>query len=377
MRGGQAVFVGVEVEEMLGEQRNVFAAGAQRRQVDGDDVEAVEKIFAEAAIAHGLAQIDVGGGEDAHIHLNLLNAAEVHEAAVLQHAQNLGLRVHAHGGDLVEEERAAVGDFEEALLGRDGRSERALDVAEERGLEQLRRHGAGVDGHKGLVAARRVGVNGLGDELLAGAAFALNQNRGAAGRDLRHQVEDAQHDLALAHDVGEVVALLERALELQILFFGAVAGDGRANVGQQLFVVPRLLNKVFRAGADGLDHVVHRAVGGDHDDRQFGLALFDLRQQFQAALAGQGKVEKHQVKVLQFQNAQALFALVGHSYRISLEREQHFKRLADAGLVVNDKNARGELLPVKGAGCGRRGLADSKAVRPQACTEFLNSGNSR
>ncbi len=101
---------------MLGEQRNVFAAGAQRRQVDGDDVEAVEEILAEAAVAHRLAQIDVGGGEDAHVHLDLLNAAEMHEALVLQHAQDLGLRVHAHGGDFVEEERAAVGDFEEAFL---------------------------------------------------------------------------------------------------------------------------------------------------------------------------------------------------------------------------------------------------------------------
>ena len=47
-----------------------------------------------------------------------------------------------------------------------------------------------------------------------------------------------------------------------------MASDGGANVGEQLFVVPRLLDKVFRAGADGFDHVVYRAVGGDHDDRQ-------------------------------------------------------------------------------------------------------------
>ncbi len=139
MRGEQAVFVGVEVEEVLGEQGNVFAAGAQRRQVHGDDVEAVEEVFAEAAFADCLAQVDVGGGDDAHVHLNLLHAAQVHEAAVLQHAQNLGLGVHAHGGDFVQEERAAVGHFKEAFLGGDGRGECALDVAEERGFKQLAR----------------------------------------------------------------------------------------------------------------------------------------------------------------------------------------------------------------------------------------------
>ena len=298
LRGGEAVLVGVEVEEVLGEQGNIFAAGAQRGQVDGDDVEAIEEVFAEAALADFLAQIDVGGGEDADVDLNLLDAAEVHEAAVLEDAQNLGLGVHAHGGDLVEEERAAVGHFKEAFLGGDGRGEGALDVAEERGLEQLRRHGAGVDGDEGLVAAGRVGVDGLGDELLAGAAFALDENGGAAGRDLGNEIEDLEHDLAFADDVGEVVALLEGALELEIFFFGPVAGDGGADVGQQLFVVPGLLDEVFSAGADGFDDVVHGAVGGDHDDRQLGLALLDLRQQLEAALAGQGEVEQDQIEVV-------------------------------------------------------------------------------
>ena len=101
---------------MLGEQGNIFAAGAQRRQIDGDDVEAVEEVLAEAALADLLAQVDVGGGEDAHVDLNLLNAAEMHEALVLENAQDFGLGVHAHGGDFVEEERAAVGDLEEAFL---------------------------------------------------------------------------------------------------------------------------------------------------------------------------------------------------------------------------------------------------------------------
>ena len=148
-----------------------------------------------------------------------------------------------------------------------------------------------------------------------------------------------QHDLALAHDVGEVVALLEGALELEVLFFGLVAGDGGADVGEQLFVVPGLLNKVLRAGADGFDDIVHGAVGGDHDDRQFGLALLDLRQQLEAALAGQRQVEQHQIEVFLLEHAQSLFAVDGHADRVALEREQHFERLADAGLVVDDQNA--------------------------------------
>ncbi len=51
---------------------------------------------------------------------------------VLQHAQDLGLRLQAHGADFVEEERAAIGNFEQAFLAGDGAGERAFDVAEER-----------------------------------------------------------------------------------------------------------------------------------------------------------------------------------------------------------------------------------------------------
>ncbi len=122
---------------MGGEQRDVFAARAQGRQFKGDDVEAVEEIFAEAAFADGNLEVDVGGGDDADVDLDLLHAAEVHEAAVLEDALDLGLHVHAHGADLIEEESAAVGYFKESLLRRDGRGEGAFDVAEEGGFKQL------------------------------------------------------------------------------------------------------------------------------------------------------------------------------------------------------------------------------------------------
>ena len=44
-----------------------------------------------------------------------------------------------------------------------------------------------------------------------------------------------------------------------------------------------------------------------------GLALLDLGQQFEAALAGQRQIEQHQVEVFQFEHAQALLAVDGRS----------------------------------------------------------------
>ena len=133
------------VEEVLHEQRDVVLALAQRRQLHGDDVQAVEQVLAEPALLHHVAQVDVGRGDDAHVHLDRLDAAEPHELALLNHAQQLGLRVERDVADLVEEDRALVGQLEEALLRIDGAGERALHVSEEVGLEQIRRQVAGVD----------------------------------------------------------------------------------------------------------------------------------------------------------------------------------------------------------------------------------------
>jgi hypothetical protein len=130
-----AVLFRVELEEVCCEERDIFAAGAEGRQLQADDVEAVEEVFAEAALADGVLQVDVGGGDDADVDLDLLHAAEMHEAAVLEDAQNLGLHVHAHGADLVEEESTAVGDFEETLFCGDGGGEGTFDVAEEGGFQ--------------------------------------------------------------------------------------------------------------------------------------------------------------------------------------------------------------------------------------------------
>src|SRR5258708_12430110 len=98
----------------------------------------------------------------------------------------------------------------------------------------------------------------LRDQLLAGAAFTLQQNGRTARRYLCNQVEEPQHRLALADDVFEVVALLERPLELHDLFFSAMAGDGRPNVGEQLLIVPWLLYQLLGPYANPTDDIAAR-----------------------------------------------------------------------------------------------------------------------
>ena len=124
---------------MLDQRRDVVGALAQRRQADGHDVQPVEQVLAEQSLRDQLAQVAMGGGDDPHIGLDRHAAADRHELARLQHAQQPGLGLERHVADLVEEQRAALGLLEPPDLARIGAGERALLVTEQLALDQLAR----------------------------------------------------------------------------------------------------------------------------------------------------------------------------------------------------------------------------------------------
>src|SRR5450759_3631337 len=83
----------VLADEMIDQQRDVVAPLAQRRDVDGDHVQAIVQIFLEPAVAHHLPDVPVGGGDDAHVDLVAALRAERLELPLLQDAQQLRLAV--------------------------------------------------------------------------------------------------------------------------------------------------------------------------------------------------------------------------------------------------------------------------------------------
>src|SRR5439155_109224 len=126
---------GMVGEEVTGERHDIFASRPQRQELDRDHVQAEVEVLAEAAGRDLVAQDAVGRRDDAHVDRARRAAADAQDLALLQHAQELHLDVGRDLGDLVEEERAAVGALEAAGARRDGARERALLVAEELALE--------------------------------------------------------------------------------------------------------------------------------------------------------------------------------------------------------------------------------------------------
>ena len=79
----------------------------------------------------------MGGGDDAHVGLDRRATTDGRVFALLEHAQQAGLRLERHVADLVEEQRAALGLLEAALRALLRAGEGALLVAEQLALDQL------------------------------------------------------------------------------------------------------------------------------------------------------------------------------------------------------------------------------------------------
>ena len=81
---------------------NIFPTFAQRRQMNADDVQAVEQILTELAFLHPLFKILVSGSDNPHIYFHRRIAANAIKLTVCQHAQQTRLHIQRHITNFVE-----------------------------------------------------------------------------------------------------------------------------------------------------------------------------------------------------------------------------------------------------------------------------------
>ena len=184
-----AIFFGDALEEVLGEQGDVFEAFAEWGDGELDDIEAVEQVFAESTCADFHGEVFMGGGDDAHVGVEGFIGSDSGKRAILEDAQQFDLDREGHIADFVEEKSAAVGLFEASGAACDGAGEGAFFVAKELAFEEVFGDGTAIEGDHLVLAARAVLMDRLGDEFLAGAAFARDKHRRVSACDPPNQFE--------------------------------------------------------------------------------------------------------------------------------------------------------------------------------------------
>ena len=332
------------------------------RQLHGDDVQAVVQVLAELPLVHHVAQVDVGRRDDADVHLDRFDAAEPHELPLLDHAQELGLRLERDVADLVEEDRALVGQLEEPLFRVDRPGERPFHVAEEVRLEEVGRQVARVHRDERPIGPRGILVERPRDELLAGAALAVDQNRRPAGRRLDDQVEHLAHARAAADDLAEPVGA-----RLQVLAERAVLGDepalrqGVAQHDEHFVVLERLGDVVVRPALHRRNGVLDRGERRDHQHRQVVVDFLELVERRDAVHARHHHVHDRRVERDRPDELEPLGGVRRHADLIPLVGEERLEDLAHDFLVVDDEDR-----PPAGV-TGRGELGRGRARHDQAC----------
>src|SRR5581483_9875325 len=111
------------------------------------------------------------------------------ELPILEHAEQLRLRLEGQLADLVEEERAAVGQLEAADAPRVGPREGALLVPEQLALDERRRERGAVALDERAVPPRAPAVQRAREDALAGPRLSGDEHGRVDLRE-RHQTVD-------------------------------------------------------------------------------------------------------------------------------------------------------------------------------------------
>jgi len=160
------------LDEIIGQQDDVLAPVPQGRQGQLEGAQAEEQIGAEKLLLDHVGQIRVGGGNDFDVHVDEPVAAQAHELLLFHHPEQGSLEVQLEVADFVQEDGAAVGQLKLADVAVFlGPGEGAAVVAEELAGDELPGKGAAVHGDEGLVLPPAGVVDGLGEHVLAHAAF--------------------------------------------------------------------------------------------------------------------------------------------------------------------------------------------------------------
>jgi len=77
---------GIDAQEMVDEQGEIAGALAEWGNEDGHDVDAEVEVFAETALADGVFEVFVGGGDQAEIDFAGGPAAEALDGTLLENA---------------------------------------------------------------------------------------------------------------------------------------------------------------------------------------------------------------------------------------------------------------------------------------------------
>ena len=201
-------------------------------------------------------------------------------------------------------------------------------VAEQFALQQGLGNGGAVHSDKRLGAAVAGIVNEPRQKLLAGSAFGLNQNIGAAAGRCTGTLQSLQQKRRSADNLAIRRGFMQR------LLVGAC--NHLRDHGLQAVEWNRLDEVVQRAVPHGVYRVRYRAIGGEENDGSRRRGVASSAHHLDAAAIGHAHVGDHQIESLHLKAANCLAHAGGRLNLPAVANKVAAERGANARLVVDN-----------------------------------------
>src|ERR1700678_4522864 len=124
---------------MTQQQRDILRTLAQRRDINGKNIQAIEKIGTKFLLRHHFRKIPIRRRDQPRIRALRTRTAQPLEFSLLKHAQQFRLQFERNISDLIEKNRPMMSQFESADALRDRARKSPFLVTEEFTLQQSRR----------------------------------------------------------------------------------------------------------------------------------------------------------------------------------------------------------------------------------------------
>src|SRR5262249_43109220 len=212
-------------------------------------------------------------------------------------------------------------------------------VPEELALDELGRDRRAVHLDERALGERGGLVHRAGDELLAGAALAGDEDTALGRRDLGDLPAELDHDLRGAE---HLVPLAGRRGEGRDLAADGAALERVADPQQEHVAVERLLEEVEGALARRAEGIPDGGVAGDDDDRDLAVgaevAGLERREEVEPVLLAKLDVDDEELDTLAAEEPARLGRAAGLQHLEALALEDHPQRAANVLLVVDDED---------------------------------------
>ena len=135
--------------------------------------------------------------------------------SLLKNTQQFDLHLVRHVPDLIEKQRATLGEFESTFSTSNSARKCAFLVTEQFTLKKLARNGAAINRNKGTVCAFRAIVNQARNDFFTSARLALKQNGGVSRSNFGNKGSDISNSVTDTHQA--TIEVFEVALRCGVL----------------------------------------------------------------------------------------------------------------------------------------------------------------